>query len=257
VPLISASVMSKKLAEGADAIVLDVKCGRGAFMKSVQEATRLARSLVDIGKHAGVPTEALITRMDVPLGRTVGNALEVAECVAVLRGRGPEDLTDVLVQIAVRMLVVSGRYTLEAAEPAVHAALASGAALEKLRAMIARQGGDPGIVDDETRLPVARHRRAVVASRSGFVSGLDAEEIGRASMLLGAGRQRVDDVIDHATGIVIVTPTGAAITVGETVLELHYNDDRRLAEAEALARGAIAVADAPPVVEPAILGAVL
>ena len=256
VPLISASVMSKKLAEGSDALVLDVKCGHGAFMKSEDEAYTLARALVDIGTRAGLRTEALITGMGSPLGRAVGNAVEIVECCETLKGRGPDDVHEIVVAIASRMVALSGRHDVTGAERAVREALRSGAALDTLRAMIAQQGGDPTCVDDYGRLPAARSRRAVTAKRSGYLNGLRAELIGRASMALGAGRERVGDPIDHAAGVLIARARGEAVRAGDTVLELLYNDDRGLAQALALADEAISIDDEPRPIRPLMLGVV-
>ena len=254
IPLISASVMSKKIAEGSTALVLDVKCGHGAFMKSEGDAYELARSLVDIGTRAGVRTEALITGMGAPLGRAVGNAVEIRECIEVLKGRGPDDLVEVLVALGTRMLALSGTYKNSAADQAIRTAIASGAALDKLRAMIARQGGDPAVVDDYDRLPSARHRTAVTADRSGYVSAMNAELIGRASMALGAGRLRVEDAIDHGAGVLIARRPGEAVAAGDPVVELLYNDERGVSEATSLAREAISITAEPPALRPLILG---
>ncbi len=255
IPLISASVMSKKLAEGSNALVLDVKCGRGAFMRTRTDATALARSLVSIGNAAGVPTEAFITSMDGPLGHAVGNALEIAECIETLSGRGPADLHALVIRLAARMVRLGGgASTDEEAEGAVTTALASGAALAKLRAMIARQGGDASVVDEPGRLPQARARLSVTSPASGVVIGLDAELVGRASMLLGAGRDRVDGLIDHATGIVVHRKPGDEVRAGDRVMDLHYNDARRLDEARTLALQAIAVGDEAAIKAPLVLG---
>jgi pyrimidine-nucleoside phosphorylase len=256
VPLISASVMSKKLAEGCDALVLDVKCGHGAFMKTEPAARELAESLVSIGKRAGVRTEAVITNMDAPLGRAVGNALEIMECMDLLKGSGPSELSDLVVTLASRMLVVGGAAAEADAESAVRRAIESGAGLEKLRNMIAQQDGDVAVIDDYRRLPGARHRRAVTAARTGFVSRVEAESIGRASMALGGGRKRVEDAIDHGAGILVHCKPGDPVSSGDTILELLFNDDRGLDEATMLARGAIAIEAAPPQVRPLVLGTV-
>jgi pyrimidine-nucleoside phosphorylase len=256
VPLISASVMSKKLAEGSDALVLDVKCGHGAFMKTEDEAYTLARSLVDIGTRAGLRTEALITGMGSPLGRAVGNAVEIVECCETLKGRGPADVHEIAVAVASRMVALAGRHDVAGSERAVRDALRSGAALDKLRAMIAQQGGDVACVDDYGRLPSARSRRAVTAKRSGYVNVLNAESIGRASMALGAGRERVGDAIDPAAGVLIARVRGEAVRAGDTVVELLYNDDRGLAQALALADEAIAIDDEPRPIRPLMLGVV-
>src|SRR5258707_10738525 len=193
IPLISASIMSKKIAEGIDALVLDVKTGSGAFMKTERASRRLAESLVSIGNASGVRTEAVITDMDVPLGRAVGNALEVIECVEVLKGRGPKDLTDVSVDLTARMLVLGAvAADRAAAEARVRDAIASGAGLERFRRIIEHQGGDPRVIDDYGRLPSAPGRHVIPAPRSGFVTYVDAELVGRASVALGAGRDTVD-----------------------------------------------------------------
>ena len=242
VPLISASVMSKKLAEGSDALVLDVKCGGGAFMKTLDEALALARSLVAIGTVNGVRTEAVVTSMAAPLGRTVGNALEIRECVETLRGEGATDLLEVVETVACRVLQLAGRAgTLPEARRLIRDALASGAALGKLRDMVAAQGGDVAVIDDPARLPRAAHSVAVLAVRDGVVSDLDAYRIGRAAVLLGAGRDRAGDPVDHAAGVLVRAAVGVAVRAGDPVLELHYNAGARLDEARATASAAITI----------------
>lgn len=253
IPLISASVMSKKIAEGSDAVVLDVKCGSGAFMKTFDDALALARSLVAIGTAHRVRTEAFITAMEAPLGRAVGNALEIGECIDTLRGGGPRDVEAIVVTLARRMVILAGRAGDErAAERAVREALASGAALARFEAIVAHQGGDARVVNDTGRLPHARAVEHVRAETDGYVLRLDAERVGRASMLLGAGRDRVDAVIDPATGIVAHKKPGDPVARGDAVLALHYNDDARLPEASRLARSAIALGPAPPSPSPLV-----
>ena len=256
IPLIAASVMSKKLAEGGDALVLDVKCGHGAFMKSDTDARELARLMVSIGSQAGLRTEAFITDMDAPLGRAVGNAVEIVECIETLKGRGPDDISALVVALASRILVVSGRCAQPDAEAAVRRALSSGQALEKMRAMVAWQGGDARVLDDYGRLPGAARRHAIAAATDGYVAALQADLVGRASMALGAGRQRIEDRIDHGAGVLIAKKPGERVRAGETILELLYNDDRGLGEASALAHAAIRVAAEPPVLRPLVLGTV-
>jgi pyrimidine-nucleoside phosphorylase len=255
IPLISASVMCKKIAEGSGALVLDVKCGHGAFMKYEGAAYELARSLVDIGTRAGVRTEAMVTGMAAPLGRAVGNALEIMEGVELLKGGGPDDVREVMIALATRMVVLAGQDA-ERADTHVRTALASGQALAKLRQMVDRQGGDAASLDDFNRLPGARHRRPVPAPRSGYVASMNAELVGRASMALGAGRSRVDDVIDHGAGVLIPRRPGEAVRAGEPVLELLYNDERGIEEATTLAASAFTIIDAPPTLRPLILGVV-
>ena len=256
IPLISASVMSKKLAEGCNALVLDVKCGDGAFMKTEADARALAESLVAIGTRAGVRTEAVITDMDAPLGFAVGNALELIECIEVLKGRGPRDVTELAVTLASRMLVVGGHASDADAEAKVRRALESGQALERLRALIAHQGGDALVVDDYPRLPGARHRQVVTADRSGFVSQMRAELVGRASMALGAGRSRVEDSIDHGAGVLIRRKPGDAVSAGEPIFELLHNDKRGLQDAIALARESIVITPELPRARPLVRGTV-
>jgi pyrimidine-nucleoside phosphorylase/thymidine phosphorylase len=254
IPLIAASVMSKKLAEGGDALVLDVKCGHGAFMKSEPDARELARLMVSIGAQAGLRTEAFITDMDAPLGRAVGNALEVIECIQTLKGQGPPDISALVVELATRVLVVSGRYREPEAGPAVREAIGSGRALEKMRAMVGWQGGDTRVLDDHHRLPGASRRQAVKAAQDGYLVAMKADLIGRASMALGAGRQRIEDRIDHGSGVLIEKKPGEQVSAGETILELLYNDDRGLGEASSLAQAAISIASAPPTLRPLVLG---
>ena len=252
VPLIAASVMSKKLAEGSTALVLDVKCGDGAFMKTEADARSLARALVDIGSRAGLRTEALLTRMDAPIGSAVGNAVEIIECLEVLKGRGPADLVELAATIAARMLAISGKYDEGTASRAVRTTLDSGAALDKLRAVIARQGGDPGVVDDYQRLPTAAQRRPVTASRKGYITAIAAEGVGRAAIMLGAGRERAGDPIDHAAGVLLSRKPGDAVSAGDTILELLYNTGSPDA-ARVLAERAITIGDAPPATRPLVI----
>ncbi|MGQ0732627.1 MAG: thymidine phosphorylase [Acidobacteriota bacterium] len=252
--LISASVMSKKLAEGSDALVLDVKCGSGAFVRTLEEAESLATSMVSIGTSAGVRTEAFITSMDTPLGCAVGNALEIAECVVTLRGRGPRDLEEVVTVLATRMLqlagVAAGR---DDAAVQVQQAIASGAALHKFADMVARQGGDAAVVHEPGRLPQARARRTIHAQVPGYVSALEARTVGRASMLLGAGRAHVDDAVDPSAGIVIHRKPGDAVTVGDPLLDLHAADESCFDEAAALLGSAVTIVPDRPPSSPLIL----
>ena len=256
VPLIASSIMSKKIGEGTDALVLDVKVGRGAFMKTEEDARALASAMVSIGERVGLRTEAALTSMDAPLGRAVGNALEIVECFETLKGHGPADIEQLSVTIASHMVHVSGTVqTIEQAERRVRNALASGRGLETLRRMIERQGGDPRVVDDYTRLPRAVSQQVVAADRSGFVGRLDAERIGRASMALGAGRDRVDAVIDPGAGI-ITAQVGDPIERGQPLFGLHIGRDRQPGEALALLDGAVDIVDSPPVLPPLVYGVI-
>jgi len=254
IPLISASIMSKKIAEGIDALVLDVKTGRGAFMKTEDDSRLLAESLVAIGKAHGVRTEAMITRMDTPLGRAVGNAVEVIESIEVLKGQGPPDLVEISLVLAARMLMLAGVAATEAdALHRVRQSIASGQALDRFRRIIETQGGDPRVVDDYHCLPVAPERSTIAASRGGYVTQVDAELVGRASVVLGAGRDTVEDDVDPAVGIILKTYPGAAIRAGDPVLELHYRTIDRRDAARALAERAIVIDDAPPPERPQIV----
>src|SRR5262249_13687173 len=219
----------------------------GAFMKSEEHSRRLAESLVAIGNRSGVRTEAIITRMDTPLGNAVGNALEVVECLDVLKGRSSGDLVDLSVELAARMLVLGGVAGTGAdAERRVRDAIQTGAGLERFRQIIETQGGDPRVVDQYDRLPSAPNQHVMKASRDGYVSALDAELVGRAAVALGAGRDRVEDNVDPAVGILVLAPVGSEVRAGDGILELHYRDERRLSPATSLAARAIAVGDTAP-----------
>ena len=237
IPLICASIMSKKIAEGIGGLVLDVKTGTGAFMKTREASRALAEALVGIGRAAGVRTEALITRMDAPLGREVGNASEVIESIETLKGSGPAELEQLSVLLAARMLVVAGVASDDAdAETRVRAAIKSGTGVEKLRQIIEHQGGDPRVIDDYARLPSAPDVEVVTAPRSGFVTGLEAENVGRAAVALGAGRERLEDVIDHGVGITVVAAPGTDVRARDAVLQIRHRGGRGLDVARTLLR---------------------
>jgi pyrimidine-nucleoside phosphorylase len=257
IPLISASIMSKKIAEGIDALVLDVKTGSGAFMKTEGDSRRLAESLVAIGNASGVRTEAVITAMDTPLGCAVGNALEVIECVEVLSGGGPPDLVEVTVELTARMLVL-GRAASDKADAVrrVRAAIASGDGLERFRRIVENQGGDARFIDDCSRLPSAAGRHFVRASQPGYVTKIDAELVGRASVALGAGRDRVEDPIDPGVGILVRAKPGTPVSASDPLLEIHFRDQSRLDAALTLAELAVQVGDAPPRATPLIVAEV-
>jgi pyrimidine-nucleoside phosphorylase len=256
IPLIASSIMSKKIAESTDALVLDVKVGRGAFMKTESDARALAAAMVRIGARVGLPTEAVLTAMDAPLGRAVGNAVEIIECVETLKGRGPADLEALCVTLAARMVrLAGGADSLEDAESAVRRALASGAGLDKLRKVIQHQGGDAAIVDDYTRLPRAPAHQVIRADREGFVGELHADLVGRASMALGAGRERVDGSIDPGAGITFARP-GDRVGRDQPLFELHVGAGRTADEAVALLQGAVRIVDEPPAARPLVLDVV-
>jgi pyrimidine-nucleoside phosphorylase len=246
-PLIAASVMSKKLAEGSNALVLDVKCGRGAFMQRPGDARALARAMVSIGTASGLRTEAFITRMDTPLGRAVGNSVEIAECIELLAGAGPADLAHEIAVIGARMIVLAGKAANEGdAATMISQAIQSGAAREKLKQMITWQGGDASVVDDPRRLPQARHVHQVTAQKAGFLQSLDALLVGRTAVSLGAGRDKKSDPVDLSAGIIIHKKPGDQLSAGEPILELHYNDASRLNAALALATQAAVIGERAP-----------
>ena len=247
IPLICASILSKKIAEGIGALVMDVKVGRGAFMKTVDDARQLATWLVGIAERNGVRTEALLTTMDAPLGRAVGNANEVVESIETLKGRGPADIEALSVRLASRMLVLAGLAPDDAAaERKVRAALTSGAGLEKFRDIIAAQGGDPRVIDDASRLPQPSHVETWAATEDGVVTGIDAELVGRAAVVLGAGRDRADAPVDGAAGIDLLAPVGTRVRVGEPVFRLGCSDAGRVAGARALLDRAVSYGERAP-----------
>lgn len=257
IPLITASILSKKLAEGIDALVLDVKCGDGAFMKREEDARALAASMTTIGRALGKPVQALLTRMDEPLGRTIGNALEVRESIACLRGEGPGDLMEVTLELAAEMLVVGGAAAdLAAARDRCRRAIADGSALERMQRVVAAQGGDPRVCDDpEGVLPRAREVTPFRADRAGFITRLAAWPVGQASMLLGAGRETVASRIDPAAGIVLMRSTGDTVAAGDVIAELHHDPARAASVPAALdlLRGACEIGPQPPARRPLVI----
>ena len=230
IPLIASSIMSKKIAEGTSALVLDVKVGTGAFMKNRDQARELARTMVALGEEHQVRTRALLTAMDVPLGRAVGNAVEVEESVAALQGNGPADLMEVTLALARQMLTLAGLD----ADPAE--AIAGGRALAAYRAMVRAQGGDP-----DAPLPQAAHTRLLPAPASGWLAGLDALAVGTAAWRLGAGRARKEDDVSPAAGIICLAKPGETVQVGQPLLELRADDPQRFAPALAALEGAITI----------------
>ena len=232
IPLIASSIMSKKLASGADCILLDVKTGNGAFMKTLEDSIALAKAMVDIGEHNGRRTAALITDMDTPLGRNIGNSLEVIEAVETLRGKGPADLTEVCLSLASGMLWLAGRGGAAACRAMADDALRSGAALAKLRAMVAAQGGDPAVIDDPSGFPAAAYEHDVVCMQDGWLYATDTEKIGIAAVLLGAGRETKESVIDPAAGIRLLKKAGDPVKKGDVLARLYAGDAAKFAAAE-------------------------
>lgn len=239
VPLIVSSILSKKSAEGVRALVMDVKCGGGAFMESEAEATVLARALCDTGREMGLAVRALVTDMSRPLGRTVGNALETAEAIRYLHGDADPAYEEINLLLAAHMLQLAGVLpNLESARTAAKEAVSSGRALAKLRDMIAAQGGDARVADDPSRLPRAGHVVALLAETDGFIESIATRGVGVAAMELGAGRRTAEDVIDPAVGFVLRKTVGDAVTRGEPILDIHVSDDSRLATVEERLRAA-------------------
>jgi len=246
--LICASIMSKKLAEGIDALVLDVKTGSGAFMKSEKDAAFLAELMVETGERMGKRTVALITDMDQPLGNMIGNALEVIEVVDILRGDGPEDLRDLCLELAGWMLHLGGvSKTVSDGKQESAKLISSGQALERFRQMVELQGGDPRVIDDPKGLPQAQHSRQVLCAKSGYISSLQCEQIGTACVILGGGRERKEDSVDPAVGIVLHRKVGDRVTAGEPFATIHYNSESRVAGAQQLLEESCRISDSPPI----------
>jgi pyrimidine-nucleoside phosphorylase len=246
--LICASIMSKKLAEGIDGLVLDVKSGSGAFMKTDRDAAFLAELMVETGQRMGKKMVALITDMDQPLGLRVGNALEVEEVLEVLGGGGPEDLRELCLELAAWMFRLGGcAATIAEAKKLSRELIQSGRALEKFREMVALQGGDPDVVDDPTRLPRAKHSFNITSPRSGYVAAIQCEDVGTACVILGGGREKKEDSVDPAVGIILEKKVHDKVAAGETLCTLMYNSEARAGRARKLMEQSYQIADSAPV----------
>jgi pyrimidine-nucleoside phosphorylase len=257
IPLIASSIMSKKIAGGAEAIVLDVKTGNGAFMRELEDSFDLARAMVDIGTELGRETVAVVTDMEQPLGLAVGNALEVREAIDTLRGSGPADLEELCLVLGAHMLRLAGKAaSFEEGRAQLEAAISNGSGLAKLKEMVAAQGGDPGAIDDPSRLPTAARQVEVVAPQDGYVHAIEALDVGLAASLLGAGRETKDSAIDLAVGIVLRKKVGDAVRAGETLAVLHVNREDRLVEARDRLLAAFEIGSERPTVRPLIFGVV-
>jgi pyrimidine-nucleoside phosphorylase len=256
--LICASIMSKKLAEGTDALVLDVKTGSGAFMKKEEDAIFLAELMVETGERMGKKMAALITDMNQPLGCTVGNALEVEECIAILHGGGPADLRDLCIELAGWMLFLGGTAeTVEKGKRKSEQIIASGQAFHRFRQMVELQGGDISVIDDPTRLPSTEHRVEVLSSRAGYVSSILCEQIGTACVILGGGRERKEDSVDPAVGIVVHKKIGDEVSAGESLATIHCHSDAQAARASKLVEESYQIATGASVVKPTLVHRVI
>ena len=253
IPLIASSVMSKKLASGAQAILLDVKVGSGAFMKNIEDARELAKAMVDIGKENGRSVKAILTDMDRPLGHAIGNALEIREVIDTLKGHGPEDLTHECIIMAAHMLVLSHMCDYETALNRVQQALDSGVALERLRLMVDAQGGDSRVIDDESILTIGQFTYDVIAPQDGYITHMNTEQCGIASVMLGAGRTVKDGPIDYSAGIVMHKKTGDAVRMGERIATLYASDESLFTNAAQTYLAAITIGNTAPKVVDTIL----
>src|ERR1700690_2163369 len=251
--LICASIMSKKMAEGIDALVLDVKTGGGAFMKKPADAEYLAQLMVETGKRMGKKIVALITDMDQPLGRKVGNALEIEEVLEILNGQGPADLRELCDELSAWMFVLGGRVkTVAEGKQLASEMIASGRARDTFREVIRLQGGDPLIVDDPSRLPRAQSEQHVTSHRGGYVTSIHCEQIGIASMMLGGGREKMEDRIDPAVGLIVEKKVGDPVKAGETLCTIRYNSDARLRETAVLLAQSFEIGAQQPGVPPLV-----
>ncbi|NLI12374.1 pyrimidine-nucleoside phosphorylase [Pelotomaculum propionicicum] len=257
VPLIASSVMSKKIAAGADAIVLDVKVGSGAFMKDTAGAFKLARTMVEIGSQVGRRTVALITDMDQPLGRAVGNALEVKEAIDTLKGAGPPDLLELCLVLGSTMLLLAGKSaSLEEGRSQLKNLLASGKALEKFEELISAQGGDPLVTSEFSRLPAAKSVQEIPAPLSGYVQSINAAEVGHSAMLLGAGREKKEAQIDLSVGLVLNKKVGDSVQAGESLATIHANNLGQLDVARETILQAYTIGQKKPEPRPLLIGTV-
>ncbi len=256
IPLIASSIMSKKLAAGSKGIVLDVKCGSGAFMKTYEDAKLLAEKMTAIGQRAGRKTVALITNMDIPLGRAVGNALEVKEAVKILKNEQKDELYEVSVALAAHMLSLVNSKDIYECEKMVRLAIENGSALEKLKEAVDAQGGDISYIDDTSKFIDASVCIEYKAEKSGYINKIDAQKIGRASVLLGAGREKKDDVIDFGAGIYLCKKTGDEVREGDTVARLYTNKNEYADSALAVIKEAFDYSQKKPYIGKTVLGTV-
>ena len=244
--------MSKKLEAGNDGILLDVKTGRGGFMKTVEDSIALAKEMVSIGENAGKKMVALITNMDIPLGHNIGNSLEVIEAVETLKGNGPEDLTEVCLQLAANMLYLAEKGSIEECRQMAEEAIRSGNALERLIAMVEAQGGDAGVIRDTDKFAKAPYQREVLAEKDGHITHMNAEGCGIASSMLGAGRETKDSEIDYTAGIVLKKKTGDSVKAGDVLAVLYTSNDSLFEAAEEKYQQSVVIQAEAPKEEPLI-----
>ncbi len=256
IPLIASSIMSKKLAAGSDAILLDVKTGSGAFMKTTDEAIELAKAMVAIGEKVGRKTIALITDMDRPLGKSIGNALEMKEVCDTLKGKGPKDLTELCLTLATNMLYLAGKGSLDDCYDLAKDALESGKAFEKLKEMVKAQGGDVSVIEDNSKFESSKVARGLAAAQEGYIYSMDTEKCGVASMILGAGREKKEDTIDYSAGVIIHKKIGDYVKRGDLIASLYSSSEEKCINSSRLLGEAIKISSAEPVVKPIVLARV-
>ena len=256
IPLIASSIMSKKIAAGADCILLDVKVGTGAFMKTVDDALSLAKTMVEIGENVGRKTVALITNMDRPLGNAIGNSLEVIEACETLRGNGPSDLTETCLELAANMLHLAGKGTLTECRQLALSAIKDGSAFEKLKSMVRAQGGDVSVLDDYSKFKSASVKYEVKSFRSGYITSMDTESIGRAAVILGAGRETKDATIDFSAGLVLNKKVGDFVEVGQPIATLFSSEFPKCLEAEKVFLDVLSISINKPIRQPSLFACV-
>ena len=256
IPLISSSIMSKKLASGSDRILLDVKTGSGAFMRTLDDSIELAKRMVAIGEHAGRRTMAVITDMDIPLGNGIGNSIEVKEAIETLKGNGPKDFSEVCLILASNMLYLSGKGELDKCKDMVEEAVKNGSALSKLAAMVEAQGGDSSVIYDPDKFDKATYSYEVKSTEEGYVSHMNTEQCGIASMVLGAGRETVDSLLDYSAGIVLKKKTGDLVRVGDTLAVLYASKAELFDKSEEILRNAYDFSEKPVISRPLVLAKV-
>lgn len=252
IPLIASSIMSKKIAAGSKCILLDVKMGSGAFMKDIEQATELSETMVRIGNLANRETMAIITNMDMPLGNKIGNSLEVQECIDVLKGNGPKDITDLCIELATYMLMLSTNKEKEECEMLVKNCISDGLAFRKFRELINAQGGNIELIDNPENFKKSKYVVEIKSKEEGFISKMNTSKIGRVSCILGAGRENKDDILDYSAGIVLTKKTGDFVNAGEIIAKLHTSKKEIIEEAEKLYLSSIEITEHKPEAKPMV-----